>query len=90
MFRFTAIRATLALAACVLFAAVPSEAHESRGKERRSQQESLIDAALRAIPDGWTALLKAVWDQEGSSLDPFGNPKPDEGSSLDPFGDPKQ
>ena len=28
-----------------------------------------------------------MWEKEGSSLDPFGQPKP-EGSSLDPFGNP--
>jgi hypothetical protein len=87
MFRFTAIRsATLVLAVCGLLAAVPSEARKMRGQERRSEGKRLIEAALQAIPDAW-ALLKAVWDEEGSSLDPFGNPKP-QGSSLDPFGDP--
>jgi hypothetical protein len=93
MFRFTAIRRTALLAAAFALFAIPSQAREPRGEERRSSQASLADvadAALRAIPDAWNALLKAVWDEEGSSLDPFGNPKSDEGSSLDPFGDPRQ
>ncbi|MES1246015.1 MAG: hypothetical protein ABUT39_30690 [Acidobacteriota bacterium] len=93
MFRFTAIRRAAPLAAtCVLLflVAIPSQARELRGEERSRPQESLAEAALRAIPDAWNAFLRAVWDQEGSSLDPFGNPKPDEGSSLDPFGDPRQ
>lgn len=91
MFRFTTIRRTVLLvAACVLLAAAPSQARELRGEDTRSPEESFIEATLMAVPDAWTALLKAVWDQEGSSLDPFGNPKPDEGSSLDPFGDPRQ
>lgn len=90
MFRFTTIRrAALLLAAFVLFATAPSEAHEPSGQKRKSPRQGLIDSALRAIPDAWAALLKAAWAEEGSSLDPFGNPKPDEGSSLDPFGAPE-
>lgn len=86
MFRSTAIRrATLLAVVCVLFSAIPSQAREPR-REERSRQEGLVRAALRAIPDAWSALLRAVWDEEGSSLDPFGSPKPNEGSSLDPFG----
>ena len=92
MFRFTAIRRAAPLAACVLLflIAIPSQARELRGEKRSRSEENIVRAALRAIPDAWKALLRTVWDEEGSSLDPFGNPKPDEGSSLDPFGDPRQ
>lgn len=90
MFRLTAIRrATLLIAVYGLLVAIPSEAREVFGQERRSPEERLVNAVLESIPNAW-ALLKSVWDQEGSSLDPFGNPKPDEGSSLDPFGAPGQ
>jgi hypothetical protein len=33
-----------------------------------------------------TPTLTAVWEEEGSSLDPSGQPRPHEGSSLDPDG----
>lgn len=32
------------------------------------------------------SFVKAVWEQEGGSLDPDGQPRPNEGGSLDPNG----
>lgn len=61
-------------------------AKEPRATERPSPRETLA-ALWNAIPEAWT-LLKSIWEREGSSLDPFGPPKPPEGSSLDQFGDP--
>ena len=56
----------------------------SHAKERPSPSQTLA-ALWNAVPDVW-ALFKSIWEREGSSLDPFGPPKPNEGSSLDPFG----
>ena len=42
------------------------------------------------IADSWNTLSK-LWQEAGSSLDPFGNPptaNSDAGSHLDPFGNP--
>jgi hypothetical protein len=33
-----------------------------------------------------TPTLTAIWEMEGASLDPSGQPRPHEGSSLDPDG----
>lgn len=33
-----------------------------------------------------TPTLNAIWEMEGSSLDPSGQPRPHAGSSLDPSG----
>lgn len=59
-------------------------AEESWAKERRSARYNFT-TLWNGLPEAWT-LLKRVWEGEGSSLDPFGKPKPNEGSSLDPFG----
>lgn len=61
-----------------------ASAAKPRAKERRSARPTLT-ALWNAVPEAW-ALFKSVWEGEGSSLDPFGQPKPNEGSSLDPFG----
>jgi len=37
------------------------------------------------LPAFWS-FVKALWEEEGSSLDPDGKPRPNEGSSLDPSG----
>lgn len=39
----------------------------------------------RLLTTLWS-FVKAVWEQEGSSLDPDGQPRPNEGSDLDPNG----
>jgi hypothetical protein len=39
----------------------------------------------RFLPTLWS-FVKALWEEEGSSLDPSGQPRPNEGSSLDPDG----
>ena len=39
----------------------------------------------RFLPTLWT-FVKALWEEEGSSLDPSGQPRPNNGSSLDPNG----
>jgi hypothetical protein len=59
-----------------------ASAEEFRTKERRSTHHNFT-ALWNAFPEAWT-LLKRVWEGEGSSLDPFGQPKPN--GSLDPFG----
>ncbi len=60
-------------------------AKESRAPEGPAAPRETLGALWSAIPEAWT-LLKSIWEREGSSLDPFGPPKPTEGSSLDPFG----
>ena len=64
---------------------LPSQisAKEPRARERRSAQP--LTVLWNALPEAWS-LWKSVWEGEGSSLDPFGQPRPNEGSSLDPFG----
>ena len=37
----------------------------------------------RFLPTLWT-FVKALWEDNGSSLDPDGQPRPNSGSSLDP------
>ncbi len=59
-----------------------ASAEEVRTKERHSARQSFT-SLWNAFPEAWT-LLKSVWEGEGSSLDPFGQPKPN--GSLDPFG----
>jgi hypothetical protein len=39
----------------------------------------------RFLPTLWS-FVKALWEENGSSLDPRGQPRPNEGSSLDPSG----
>ena len=75
--------ATLVLAAALLLPPL-ALAKEPRPPERPSPRENLA-AFWNAVPKAWT-LFKNIWEREGSSLDPFGSPKPGEGSSLDPFG----
>lgn len=44
----------------------------------------LLLVLARALAE--TPTLTAIWEMEGSSLDPSGQPRPTEGSSLDPNG----
>lgn len=39
----------------------------------------------RLLPTMWR-FLRAMWEEEGPSLDPDGQPRPNEGGSLDPSG----
>lgn len=52
-----------------------------RGPEPRGKT-----AMGRFLPALWT-FVKALWEEEGSSLDPSGEPRPGAGSDLDPSGD---
>lgn len=83
--RHTVLRCTAFLLAAAL--AVPSLAYarELSGRERRASKPGIIETIWNALPEV-RDLVKAAWDEAGSSLDPFGNPQPDAGSSLDPFG----
>lgn len=55
--------------------------------ERRSEArgEGAIFRQVRLLHGFWS-LLRSVWEEEGGSLDPDGQPRPNEGSSLDPSG----
>lgn len=75
---------SLLLAAALLLPSL-ALAKEPRAPERPSSRETRA-AFWSAIPEAWT-FFKSIWEREGSSLDPFGPPKPTEGSSLDPFGE---
>lgn len=77
--------APLVLAAALLLPPL-ALAERPRAATRPSPRETLA-ALWSVIPEAWT-LFKSIWEREGSSLDPFGPPKPPEGSSLDPFGNP--
>ena len=39
----------------------------------------------RFLPTLWS-FVKALWEENGGSLDPDGQPRPNEGSDLDPSG----
>jgi len=47
-----------------------------------SRDEAVRGSFLSTL---WT-FVKALWEEEGSSLDPSGEPRPNEGGSLDPSG----
>lgn len=51
-----------------------------RGPEPR--EEAVMG---RFLPRLWT-FVKALWEENGGSLDPNGQPRPGAGSSLDPSG----
>ena len=42
----------------------------------------------RFLPTLWS-FVKALWEENGGSLDPDGQPQPTNGSSLDPSGSTK-
>jgi ABC-type arginine transport system permease subunit len=77
-------KVVLLLLVAVLLLPPLARAKENRARERTSPRQSFT-TLWRAVPEVWT-LFKSIWEKEGSSLDPFGQPKPNEGSSLDPFG----
>ncbi len=72
----------LLLGTCLL---APLEAKDIPAKRQSAARKAQESRLLRVLPEAWT-LIKSLWEPEGSSLDPFGTPKPSEGSSLDPFG----
>jgi hypothetical protein len=86
MFRLRILRraALLALVGS-LFLTPLIQARDIRTPEWRNHEPGIIKAALEALPRAWN-LFRVLWEQAGSSLDPFGEPKPPAGSSLDPFG----
>jgi hypothetical protein len=86
MFRSPLLRRTafLLLASALLLPPL-TEARDFREPEEREIAQSLPEA-LRQVVAQVLVHFKVLWDGEGSSLDPFGSPKPQEGSSLDPFG----
>jgi hypothetical protein len=75
---------TLLLLVAALLLPSLALADKPDAKERPSPRLTLA-TLWNALPGAWV-LFKAIWEREGSSLDPFGSPKPNEGSSLDPFG----
>ena len=54
--------------------------------DRHAAEKKEMGSLRAALVSLWSGIA-ALWEKEGSSLDPFGQPKP-EGSSLDPFGNP--
>lgn len=54
--------------------------------DRHATEKKDTGTLRTALLSFWSDIA-ALWEKEGSSLDPFGQPKP-EGSSLDPFGNP--
>lgn len=51
----------------------------------RSPRSREVVLKGNVLPSLW-GFLKAVWEEEGGSLDPSGQPRTNEGSSLDPSG----
>lgn len=45
---------------------------------------------LTAVFWSWVSRVTAIWEKEGSSMDPNGQPLSDAGSSMDPNGTPKE
>lgn len=43
--------------------------------ERRSEGQPVHFSLLRIFSPAWRAVL-SLWEKEGSSIDPYGNPKP--------------
>jgi hypothetical protein len=46
--------------------------------------------SLTAVLWSWLNRLTAIWEKEGSSMDPNGQPQSDAGSQMDPNGQPKE
>ncbi|HYO15404.1 MAG TPA: hypothetical protein VE685_19585 [Thermoanaerobaculia bacterium] len=44
---------------------------------------------LTAVLWSWLSRLTAIWEKEGSSMDPNGQPQGDAGSQMDPDGKPQ-
>jgi hypothetical protein len=55
------------------------------GERRTEPLHRTVILKSRLLPAMW-GFLRAVWDEEGSSLDPDGQPRPNAGSDLDPDG----
>jgi len=86
MFRLRILhRAALLALVASLFLAPLVQARDIRNPDWRNHEPGIIKAALEALPRAWN-LLRVLWEQAGSSLDPFGEPKPNTGSSPDPSG----
>jgi len=87
MFRPRVAVPRTALLLLISFLLLPplADAREFRAEEARVTAPRVIAAIWNALP-GVRDLVKAVWGAAGSSLDPFGEPKPQEGSSPDPQG----
>lgn len=77
--------AVLLLLAASLVLPQLGEARDLGARAREHPKRNIIEAISNALPQAWN-LVKVIWEQAGSSLDPFGEPKPNAGSSLDPFG----
>lgn len=78
-------RTALLVLVSSLFLAALAQARDIRTPERRHHESDLIEAVRDALPRAWN-LFRVLWDRAGSSLDPFGEPKPTTGSSPDPSG----
>jgi hypothetical protein len=80
--------ATRRIAGCLLVVLLLAPAFAG-AVERRSDgpapKERVSLWQGRLLPALW-GLLTRIWEENGSSLDPSGQPRPDEGSSLDPSG----
>lgn len=76
------VRRTLALLLLVL---TLTPALSWAGERRPEPRDEVVILRGRLLPALW-GFLRSVWEREGSSLDPNGQPRPNEGSSLDPSG----
>ena len=55
------------------------------GERRAEPRGEVVIPGGRLLPALW-GFLRSVWEKEGSSLDPSGQPRPNNGSDLDPSG----
>jgi hypothetical protein len=68
-------RAPIVVAALLSVVLISSTASANPRRQERTIRERTVAAVLRVFPQVWTA-IRSMWEKEGSSLDPFGNPTP--------------
>lgn len=71
--------------AALLLALTLTPALSWAAERRIEPRDGAVVLKGRLLPTVWS-FLRAVWEEEGSSLDPDGQPRPNTGSDLDPDG----
>jgi hypothetical protein len=68
-------RTSAVVAALLSVLMMSSSALASPRRDERTVRERTIGAVMSLFPQVWNA-IRSIYEKEGSSLDPFGNPKP--------------
>jgi hypothetical protein len=74
------LRAAPVAVAFLLSTLLASSTALAEPRQERTIRERTVAVFLSTFPQAWAA-IQSIWEKEGSSLDPFGNPKP---SSMPP------